>query len=165
MKRFTAISKGATLAPKTTNIVRRSGDAWKWRLFEIFLVWYNDLDVRPFVTAVESFRQFYFDKGIDVFKTAISVPGIARQLLFQSAKKHRSVQHHQTKHLIVGGPSIIFTRHHASGKTRIRGQKSCGSNSRIWRECSILTSYRERHAGEPFYSSTRRERFSTGVAR
>ena len=105
--------------------------------FRDFLVWYNDLDVGPFVTAVERFQRFYFDKDIDVFKTAISVPGIARQLLFQSAKelnvnfalfdKNNADLYNTIKQNIVGGPSIIFTRHHASGKTRIRGQKSCES--------------------------------------
>ena len=56
--------------------------------FRDFLVWYNNLDVLPFVEAVEKFQQFYFDKGIDVFKSAISVPGIARQLLFRTARQH-----------------------------------------------------------------------------
>ena len=54
--------------------------------FRDFLVFYNNLDVEPFVTAVERLHVFYFEKGIDGLKTAISVPGLARQLLFQSAK-------------------------------------------------------------------------------
>lgn len=58
----------------------------KMSTFHQFLVWYNNLDVGRFVTAVERFQTFYFEKGIDVFKTAISVPGIARQLLFKTAR-------------------------------------------------------------------------------
>ena len=54
--------------------------------FEDFLIWYNNLDVKPFVKAASKLQQFYFDKGIDVFKTTISVPGIARKMLFDSAK-------------------------------------------------------------------------------
>ncbi len=105
--------------------------------FRDFLVWYNNLDVGPFVTAVERFQKFYFDKDIDVFKTAISVPGIARQLLFRTAKKadanfalfdkQNEDLYHTFKRNIVGGPSIIFTRHHKVGQTRIRGRKKCGS--------------------------------------
>ena len=105
--------------------------------FRDFLVWYNNLDVEPFVKAVEKFQQFYFEKGIDVFKSAISVPGIARQLLFRTARQQNAVfalfdennkDLFQTiKHNIVGGPSIIFTRHHSAGQTLIRGQKKCGS--------------------------------------
>ncbi|MES9994350.1 MAG: hypothetical protein ABW098_20565, partial [Candidatus Thiodiazotropha sp.] len=103
--------------------------------FRDFLVWYNNLDVGPFVEAVENFQQFYFEKGIDVFKTAISVPGIARQLLFRAARdqqanfalfdSNNADLYHTIKANIVGGPSIIFTRHHCAGKTFIRGQKPC----------------------------------------
>ena len=81
--------------------------------FRDFLVWYNDLDVGPFVTAVERLQKFYFDKGIDVFKTAMSVPGIARQLLFKSARemkaefslvdKKNADLHDTIKENIVGG--------------------------------------------------------------
>ena len=107
------------------------------RTFRDFLVWYNNLDVEPFVEAVENFQQFYFEKSIDVFKTAISVPGIARQLLFRTARKEnanfalfdkQNEDLYQTiKHNIVGGPSIIFTRHYCAGQTRIRGKKQCGA--------------------------------------
>ena len=109
----------------------------KMSTFRQFLVWYNNLDVGPFVTAVERFQAFYFEKGIDVFKTAISVPGIARQLLFKTARaqnvnfvlfdQNNKDLYQTIKQNIVGGPSIIFTRHHCAGKTLIRGQKKCGS--------------------------------------
>lgn len=105
--------------------------------FRDFLVWYNNLDVGPFVLAVQRFQQFFFDKGIDVFKTAISVPGVARQLLFRSAREqnvsfalydlNNSDLYQTVKQNIVGGPSIIFCRHHRSGETRIRGKKVCKS--------------------------------------
>ncbi len=103
--------------------------------FRDFLTWYNNLDVQPFVTAVERLQSFYFGKGVDVFKTAISCPGIARQLLFKSARKEgaefslfdRSNKdlYQTVKDNIVGGPSIIFTRYHKAGETLIRGEKRC----------------------------------------
>ena len=105
--------------------------------FREFLIWYNNLDVKPFVEAVKKFLNFYFEKGIDVFKTAISVPGIARQLLFKSARDQNASfalfdegnkdLYQTVKSNIVGGPSIIFTRHHCVSQTRIRGQKPCRS--------------------------------------
>ena len=105
--------------------------------FRDFLVWYNNLDVAPFVQAVEKNQQFYFQKGIDVFKSAISVPGIASQLLFKTAQKqkvnfalfdnHNKDLYQTIKHNIVGDPSIIFTRQHSARKTLIRGQKKCGA--------------------------------------
>ena len=103
--------------------------------FNDFLIWYNNLDVGPFVIAVEKFQRFCFEKGINVFKTAISVPGIARQLLFKTAQTNQAnfalfdeydQDLYQTvKRNIVGGPSIIFTRHHCAGKIKIRGRKLC----------------------------------------
>ncbi|KAJ8310174.1 hypothetical protein KUTeg_012039 [Tegillarca granosa] len=105
--------------------------------FKEFLEWYNNLDVKPFVTAVERLQQFYFKEGIDVFKTAISVPGIARRMLFKCAKQQKvnfalcdrnNVDLYNTiKNGIVGGPSIIFKRHAKKGITRICGGKLCQS--------------------------------------
>ena len=57
------------------------------RTFKDFLVWYNNLDVGPFVTAVSRLQKFYFDRDIDIFKTTVSVPGIARQMLFDTARR------------------------------------------------------------------------------
>lgn len=89
--------------------------------FKDFLIWYNNLDVGPFVMAVERLQTFYFEKGIGVFKTAMSVPGIARQLLFKSARIQRAEfslldktnadLYHTIKDNIVGGKCIyLFIR-------------------------------------------------------
>ena len=43
-----------------------------------FLEYYKNLDIDPFVQAVEKMQKFYFDHRIDLFKVAVSVPGIAR---------------------------------------------------------------------------------------
>ena len=103
--------------------------------FKDFLIWYNNLDVKPFVTAVERWQQLYFDDGIDVFKTAISLPGIARQKLFQYARrngaqfslidKKNADLHDLFKQNLYGGPSIIYNRHAEKGVTKIRGGKLC----------------------------------------
>ena len=98
-----------------------------------FLAWYNKLDVFYFVEAVEKMLQMYRIKEIDLFKEAISAPGIARKQLFRAAqqenyafalfgKKHKNV-YSLFKKNIVGGPSIIYHRYHEVGKTHIRGNK------------------------------------------
>ncbi len=126
---------------KNTNIseeeYRYCQHVWKenkMTTFKDFLVWYNNLDVAPFVTAVERLQEFYFNKGIDVFKTSISVPGIARQLLFRTAKdagvnfalfdKKSSDLYDTFKQNVVGGPSIIFNRHAKAGETFIRNNQN-----------------------------------------
>ena len=108
-------------------------DIWRDRgmtTFRDFLQYYNNLDVSPFVQAVEKMLKFYFDHRIDLFKVAVSVPGIARRWLFQTAhdaKTSFGLVHPQDDDLyytikqnIVGGPSIIFTRDAEVGRTFVR---------------------------------------------
>jgi hypothetical protein len=38
-------------------------------------------------STVENLQKFYFDHGIDVFKTSISVPGLARRMLFDTGRQ------------------------------------------------------------------------------
>ena len=101
--------------------------------FKDFLEWYNNKDVAPFVQAVQKLQQFYFDRGIDVFKNAVSVPGIARQMLFNASSKTNTCfqlfgsededLYRTFKKNIVGGPSIIFHRYHKKDTTYIRKNK------------------------------------------
>ena len=108
---------------------------WKenhMQTFRQFLEYYNNLDVGPMVKAIEKLQQFYFENNIDLFKIIISVPGVARKILFDSADCNFSLFDSQNEDLyrtvkqnIVGGPSIIFNRHHKAGETRIRGGKLC----------------------------------------
>ena len=123
---------------KDSNITPEDYDYLKtvWRdnnmkTLKDFLIWYNNLDVGPFVEAVEKLQSFYQKEGIDIFKTAISVPGIARQMVFQSANeqgayfslidKKNSDLYFTMLSNIVGGPSLIFHRYAEAGKTFIRG--------------------------------------------
>ena len=45
--------------------------------------YYNNLDVVPFVHALNSMRSFYADKGIDILKDAVSLPGVSRNYLLR----------------------------------------------------------------------------------
>jgi G:T-mismatch repair DNA endonuclease (very short patch repair protein) len=100
------------------------------------LVWYNNLDVGPFLLALEQQVQFYANLGVDMFKDAISVPGVTLRYLFKTLPKNVSfslcskmeAEFHETiRKNIVGGPSIIFHRYHEAGKTKIRGGKDVQS--------------------------------------
>ena len=100
-------------------------------------VFYPDVPtgMGPFVTAVIRLQKFIFDRGIDIFKTALSVPGIARQMLFDTARKQgaefflfdekNNDLFHTVKTNIVGGPSIIYHRKAVKGETKISGGKVC----------------------------------------
>ena len=94
-----------------------------------FLVWYNNLDVVPFLAALEKQVQFYQGLGLDMLKDALGIPGLTLRYLFKGVprgvyfslinKKHRDL-HELLRQQIVGGPSLIFHRYHEAGVTRIR---------------------------------------------
>ena len=99
-----------------------------------YLLWYNALDTRPGVEAVCKMIKFYNNKNLDMFKEAVSLPGLARKLLFRNCEAHFSLvdkkdedMYHTLKQNVIGGPAIIFTRHHKVNETRIRGEKLCKS--------------------------------------
>ena len=97
--------------------------------FKDFLVWYNNLDVVPFLEAVEKMSQFWQERKIDMFKDGISVPGLTLKYLFSYLSpqtyfslfdKANSDLYHLIRDNNTGGPSIIFHRYHEAGKTKIR---------------------------------------------
>ncbi|XP_071797162.1 uncharacterized protein [Asterias amurensis] len=108
---------------------------WVWKeqgmtTVREFLIWYNNLDVVPFLEAIEKMFAFYRDRNMDMFKSAISVPGLSLQYLFLTLPKDvffslideaNKDLFYKIKENIVGGPSIIFHRYHEKGKTAIRG--------------------------------------------
>ena len=87
-------------------------------LFDL-LRWYSLLDVRPFLQAVLIYLEQYKSRGLDLFKTAISLPGISLNWAFDTIPKeikfhlfpprHGDIGETMRKNL-TGGPSIIFHR-------------------------------------------------------
>ena len=75
-------------------------------------------------------QKFYFEKEIDLFKDAISVPGIARKWLFNVSQREKvsfslidkedSDLYYTIKGNLTGGPSIIFTRYAEAYETYIK---------------------------------------------
>ena len=111
-------------------------DAWNdnnMKTFKDFLEWYNNLDVIPFVEAVEKMKLFYQERKLDIFKDGVSLPGLVLKYLMKSTDSKFSLFEQDDKDLydlmksgIVGGPSIIFKRYVEAGKTLIRnGSKLC----------------------------------------
>ena len=53
--------------------------------FKDYLIYYNNLDTAPFCEALGTFLTIYFDEGIDIFKDFITLPGVARKMLYNSS--------------------------------------------------------------------------------
>ena len=95
-----------------------------------YLIWYNNRDVIPSLEAVAKQFAFYRDRGIDMFKDGISVPGLSLLYMFNDLPKDtiftlfnetNKDAHKLVKDNIVGGPAILFHRYHEKGVTKIRG--------------------------------------------
>ncbi len=91
---------------------------------------YNILDVEPMVDALDKMWEFYKGVGVNVFKDCISVPGVARKLLYGAGLKagasfalvhsdDRWVQESILEKAIIGGPAVIFARLAEKGVTPI----------------------------------------------
>ena len=101
--------------------------------FADWLRYYNNLNVAPGLEALEKMRAFYTEKGIDILKDAVSIPGVSLHYLIRGfvekeKKKEKGAElyspckeaYEMLKEAVVGGPSLVFTRYHEVGVTKIR---------------------------------------------
>ena len=94
------------------------------------LRYYNNLDVAPGLEALQKMRNFYTEKGIDILKDAVSVPGVSLHYLLRGAVERNAElyspgkeAYDMLKEAVVGGPSLVFTRLHEFGVTEIRSHQ------------------------------------------
>ena len=112
----------------------------KMETFKDYLVHYNNLDVEPFVRAINAHSEFFKEREIDMFKDGLTLPGITLKFLFQNVAENATPYvlysradkdiHDIVRKNLVGGPSIIFHRHHIKGVSKIR-QRVYGAESRV----------------------------------
>ena len=89
------------------------------RTYKDYLIYYNNLDTGPFCIALKNFIDIYSSQEIDIFKDFVTLPGVARKMLFNSSISKFSLINSDNADLyytlrknIVGAPSIIFSRYH-----------------------------------------------------
>ena len=100
----------------------------KMRTMREFLIWYNNLDVTPFIEALHKMKTFWQGYGIDMLKDCISLPGIAMKFEMSFLKEqgvflsafHTAELYNVFRNNMVGGPAIIFKRYAEADKTLIR---------------------------------------------
>ena len=105
------------------------------RTFGDWLEYYNNLDVAPFLEALQKMKEFYTGLGVDIFKDAVSLPGLSQQYILRKTLQPRrgykppelyapnAEAYAMLKAAVVGGPSLVFTRKHVAGETRIRSHQ------------------------------------------
>ena len=92
-----------------------------------YLKFYNIRDVVPFLEAIGKQFDFYKTLQCDMFKDAVSIPGLCSRYLFLHSKTNFILFDEKTKDVhrlmrenLIGGPSIIFLRFAKIGETKIR---------------------------------------------
>ena len=103
--------------------------------FSDWLEYYNNLDVAPFLEALQKMKEVYTSRGIDIFKDAVSLPGVSEKYILRKTLQPRwgykppelyspnKEAYAMLKDAVVGGPSLVFTRKHVVGETRIRSHQ------------------------------------------
>ena len=103
--------------------------------FGDWLKYYNNLDVAPFLEALQKMKEFYTGLGVDIFKDVVSLPGVSQQYILRKTLQPRrgykppelyapnKEAYAMLKAAVVGGPSLVFTRKHVVGETRIRSHQ------------------------------------------
>ena len=100
--------------------------------FGDWLEYYNNLDVTPFLETLEKMKAFSTKLGIDIFKNAVSLPGVSMQNILRRTLRGRnppelyapsSEAYEMLKGAVVGGPSLVFTCKHIASQTRICSHK------------------------------------------
>ena len=127
---FYSSVRGSNISEEDYKLCQRVWKENKMETLKDFLSWYNNLDVKPFLEAIEKQTTVYESKGIDMFKQHVSIPGIAVQWKFFELKDqdidiplitYRNQDLFKTvKDNIVGGPSIVFARYHEKDVTKLR---------------------------------------------
>ena len=123
--------------------------AWRYNgmtTLRDFLVWYNNRDVVPFLQSIDRQFAFYQQRGIDMFKQGISVPGLTLFYLFNDLlektyftlfnEKNKDL-HHLDKDHVVGGASLVFHHYHEKRTTTLP-QKKYGEAAR---PCRSIVGY------------------------
>ena len=129
---YSQLKNAYVLSPKEYDSCRKTFHERGMKTFGDWLEYYNNLDVAPFLEALQKMRQFYTDLGVDIFKDAVSLPGVSMQYILRGTLKGRNAPelyapskeaYDMLKAAVVGGPSLVFIRKHVAGQTRIRPHK------------------------------------------
>ena len=126
---FYSSIKNSNISDEEYALCKRTWKEQKMTTLRAFLIYYNNLDTFPFLQAVEKAFSFFQDKKLDMFKSAISVPGLTLNYLFSLltpdvyftliSNQNRDL-HSLFKENLVGGPSIVFHRYHEKDLTSLR---------------------------------------------
>ena len=123
---------------------------WKeknWTSMRDHLEYYINLDLEPFLQAVEKLFNANKELGLDSFKSSLTLPGLTLHLMFSDLppgvyfsliNQSNSDLHHQLiKKNVCGGLSVVFHREHQADVIYIR-HREFGENAKL---CKKILGY------------------------
>lgn len=138
---FDSTLRGTSLSEEDYSYCLRVWEEKGMRTFADFVAWYNNLDTEPMLEALLRQTSVYEERGIDMLKDAVSLPGLSVLWKFGFVEPSQSGPrlfgprdaHLYTlvKKNLVGGPSIIFHRYHEADVTRLRPADYPGEEGRL----------------------------------
>ena len=135
---------------KNSNIIKEDYEQCKkfWqenntRTLKDFLIYCNILDTKALLFTIQKSFDFYKAKGIGMFKSTISVPGLTLSYLFsllpsdicfKLIDQSNRYLHNLIKSNLVSGPCIVFHRFRKVDETYIRKGETLTQNftKAIW---------------------------------
>jgi len=127
---FSKLKNAFVLSPEETEDCQHIFQERGMQTFADWLRYCNNLDVGPFLEALETMRGFYANP--DIFKDVVSLPGVSLKYLLRGTLGERNAPelyapereaYDMLKDAVVACPSLVFTRKHEAGKTKIRSHK------------------------------------------
>ena len=128
---YYSILTDKTISNEDVDSAQEMWDQLGMTTFSDYVKYYNDADVIGSVEATTKMLETKKEKGLDMFKISVSLPGLTQRYLFNNigddyfvgfGEEHKHIEK-ELRESITGGPSIIFHRYHEQLKTFIKNIK------------------------------------------
>lgn len=80
---FDSKLKGTSISDNDYKRLEFIWNHYDMKILEDLLIWYNNLDVKPFVQAIQAQREFYKRYDLDIFQDGVSLPGLAEKVMYK----------------------------------------------------------------------------------
>jgi hypothetical protein len=81
---FDSKLKGTTISDDDYKRLEFVWSHYEMKTVKDLLIWYNNLDVEPFVDAVKKQREFYKTFDLDMLTDGVSLPSLAEKVMYQT---------------------------------------------------------------------------------
>lgn len=85
---FDSELRGTSISYNDYERVKYIWEQYEMKTVEDLLIWYNNLDVKPFVRAIEAQRELFKKFDLDMFSNGVSLPGLSEKVMYQSCFKN-----------------------------------------------------------------------------